>query len=104
MKKRNLFEELVEGFYGLSDQREDKQTLRTHKVAMRPAPEISAHDLVEIREKLHLSRSVFARCLRTNQRTLENWEQGRAKPNAQAALLIRMVEKFPDTVERLSAV
>ena len=30
--------------------------------------------------------------LRTNVRTLENWEQGRAKPNAQAALLINLVK------------
>ncbi len=39
--------------------------------------------------------------LRTNPRTLENWEQGRAKPNAQAALLIRLVALFPDMVGRL---
>jgi putative transcriptional regulator len=39
--------------------------------------------------------------LRTNPRTLENWEQGRAKPNAQAAVLIRMMGMFPDTVERV---
>jgi putative transcriptional regulator len=57
-----------------------------------------------VREKLHLSRPVFAHYLRTNARTLENWEQGRAKPNAQAALLIRMVSQFPDTVERLAAI
>ena len=55
-------------------------------------------------ERLNLSRAVFAGYLRTNPRTLENWEQGRAKPNAQAALLIRLVEKFPDTVQRLAAV
>ena len=53
---------------------------------------------------LGLSRAVFARYLRTNPRTLENWEQGRAKPNAQAALLIRLVEKYPDTVQRLAPV
>ena len=61
-------------------------------------------ELVTLRERLHLSRPVFARYLRTNPRTLENWEQGRAKPNAQAALLIRLVEKFPDTVDRLAVV
>ena len=55
-------------------------------------------------EQLKLSRPVFARYLRTNPRTLENWEQGRAKPNAQAALLIRMVAQFPDMVQRLEAV
>ncbi len=57
-----------------------------------------------VREKLNVSRAVFARYLRTNERTLENWEQGRAKPNAQAALLIRLVAKYPDTVKRLAAV
>ena len=67
-------------------------------------PEVTAADLVTLRERLHLSRPVFASYLRTNPRTLENWEQGRAKPNAQAALLIRLVEKFPDTVERLAVV
>jgi putative transcriptional regulator len=38
------------------------------------------------------------------ERTLENWEQGRARPNAQAALLIRLVRKYPDTVRRLAEI
>ena len=37
-------------------------------------------------------------------RTLENWEQGRAKPNAQAALLINLVKQYPDTVQRLAEI
>jgi ribosome-binding protein aMBF1 (putative translation factor) len=52
----------------------------------------------------NLSRGLFAGYLRTNVRTLENWEQGRAKPNAQAALLIRLVQRFPDTVSRLAEI
>jgi len=79
-------------------------TLRTHEVEINPVPDVTADELLALRERLHLSRPVFARYLRTNPRTLENWEQGRAKPNAQAALLIRLVEKFPDTVERLAVV
>jgi putative transcriptional regulator len=35
---------------------------------------------------------------------VENWEQGRAKPNAQAALLINLVRHYPDTVQRLAAI
>jgi len=104
MKKRNLFAELAEGFEALADERAGKQTLRTHKLEAIPAPDVSAQELVTLRERLHLSRPVFAGYLRTNPRTLENWEQGRAKPNAQAVLLIRLVEKFPDTVERLASV
>ena len=37
-------------------------------------------------------------------RTLENWEQGRAKPNAQAALLINLVKHYPDKVTRLASI
>jgi putative transcriptional regulator len=102
--KRNLFDELKEGFNALQDVREKKITLRTHVVEKKPSPEITPEELCSLREKLHLSRGVFARYLRTNERTLENWEQGRSKPNAQAAILIRLVEHYPDTVERLSAI
>jgi putative transcriptional regulator len=104
MKKRNLFAELAEGFDALAEERAEKRTLRSHVVEAKPAPEVSADELLALRERLHLSRPVLARYLRTNPRTLENWEQGRAKPNAQAVLLIRLVERYPDTVERLALV
>jgi putative transcriptional regulator len=102
--KRNIFAELSEGFGALKAEREGKVTLRSHAVKKLPAPSVSAKEVIRVREKLNLSRAVFARCLRTNERTLENWEQGRAKPNAQAALLIRLVAKYPDTVKRLAGV
>ena len=51
-----------------------------------------------------MSRALFAAYLRINARTLENWEQGRAKPNALAALLINLVKQYPDTVQRLAAI
>ncbi|WP_082360312.1 MULTISPECIES: helix-turn-helix domain-containing protein [Paracidovorax] len=104
MSKRDLFAELSQGFKALAEEREGKTTLRTHVVESKPAPEVTAAEVLGVRERLHLSRPVFAGVLRTNPRTLENWEQGRAKPNAQAALLIRMVEKYPDTLNRLMAV
>jgi len=103
-RKRDLFSELNEGFDALASERAGKRTLRTHAVEYRPVPELTVAELIETRERLHLSRAVFAHYLRVNVRTLENWEQGRAKPNAQAALLIRMVKKFPDTIERLAGV
>lgn len=102
--KRNVFAELSEGFDALKAERAGKVTLRSHVVRAKAAPAVSAKDVVAVRKKLNLSRAVFARYLRTNERTLENWEQGRAKPNAQAALLIRLVAKYPDTVDRLGAV
>jgi putative transcriptional regulator len=103
-KKRDLYDELLEGFDALADQRAGKRTLRTHALKVKPAPKITARELAKVRQDMNLSRGVFARYLRTNVRTLENWEQGRAKPNAQAALLIRMVQRFPDTVRRLAEI
>lgn len=103
-KKRDLFAELSEGFDALAEQRTGKRTLRTHTVKAKPAPRISARELAKLRRDLNLSRGLFAGYLRTNVRTLENWEQGRAKPNAQAALLIRLVQRFPDTVNRLAEI
>jgi putative transcriptional regulator len=102
--KRKLFDEIAEGFDALAKQRQGKRTLKTHALEVKPAPRVEARELVQLRERLHLSRAVFARYLRTNPRTLENWEQGRARPNAQAALLIRLVERYPDTVARLARI
>ena len=51
-----------------------------------------------------MSRSAFAHRLGVNPRTLERWEQGRSKPNDQAAALILLVRKYPDTLARLEAV
>lgn len=102
--KRDLFAELSEGMTALAEARQGKRTLRTHAVEFRRAPEVTPRDLVRVRQHLKLSRALFAVYLRTNVRTLENWEQGRAKPNAQAALLIHLVKRFPDTVERLAAI
>ena len=102
--KRNIFEELKEGFGALGEARDGKITLRTHEVEKKPSSAITPAELFGLRKRLHLSRGVFARYLHTNEPTLENQDQGRAKPNAQAAILIRMVERYPDTVERLSAI
>jgi putative transcriptional regulator len=102
--RRDLFSELQEGVEALASAREGKRTLRTHPIEFRAAPRITPKDLIRVRERLNLSRALFAGYLRTNVRTLENWEQGRARPNAQAALLIALVSRFPDTVQRLAAV
>ena len=103
-KKRELFDELVEGFEALAEGRAGKRTLRTHALRVKPAPALTARELTSLRRQLNLSRGVLAGYLRTNVRTLENWEQGRAKPNAQAALLINLVKQYPDTVQRLATI
>ena len=102
--KRDLFAELSEGMAALAEARQGKRTLRTHTLEYKPAPKVTPKELIRVREDLKISRALFAVYLRTNVRTLENWEQGRAKPNAQAALLINLVKRYPDTVQRLATI
>lgn len=104
MAKRNLFEELSEGIEEIKANRQGKVTLRTYGVKLRPLPKITATSIRNIRRKLHLSRSVFAMRLRVSPRTLEKWEQGETVPNSQAAALLLMVKKYPETLDRLAKI
>ncbi len=99
--KRKLLDELMEGVDAMRRQRQGKITLKTHAVDDQPPLQIDAETIRDTRERLHVSRAVFARRLRVSTRTLENWEQGRAQPNAQAAALILLVREYPDTLKRL---
>src|SRR3981189_8449 len=103
MAKRNIFGELVEGVASMKSHRQGKLTRRSCKVEVAPLPKVDSKLLRDTRKKLHCSRAVFARKLRINERTLEKWEQGRAKPNPQAAALVLLVRKYPDTLARLDA-
>ena len=101
MRKRNISGELMEGVAAMKGHREGKLTLRNFKVELDPLPEVDSKLIRDTRRKLRFSRAVFARKLRINERTLEKWEQGRAKPNPQAAALVLLVRRFPDTLQRL---
>src|SRR5437868_15128669 len=104
MAKRNILGELMEGVAAMKRHREGKLTLRSYKVEVAPLPKVDSRLIRDTRKKLRCSRAVFARKLRINERTLEKWEQGRAKPNPQAAALVLLVRKYPDTLERLERV
>lgn len=99
--KRDIFDELVDGFSALEQERQGKLTLKRVKVTPLEKPEITPEAIIKLRESKQLSRSVFAHAIRTNPRTLESWEQGRSRPNPHAALLIKLVEKYPETLQHL---
>ncbi len=101
VKKRSLFKELMAAVEEMKLHRQGKITLKTHKVEPPPLPRVSGSMIRETRQRLRMSQGVFARKLRVNPRTLERWEQGRSKPNDQAATLILLVREYPDTLDRL---
>ncbi len=104
MAKRDIFGELIQGVAAMKSHRKGKLTLRSYKVEPAPLPKVDSKLIRDTRKRLRCSRAVFARKLRINERTLEKWEQGRAKPNPQAAALVLLVRKYPDTLARLEEV
>lgn len=103
MTKRDIFAELMEGFDALEAARGGKATLRTSVVERKPPPEMTPEMVRKVRNKLRVSQSVFAHKLRTERRTIENWEQGKAKPNAQAAILLALVDRHPNLLDEIAA-
>jgi putative transcriptional regulator len=100
-RMRDVFGELMEGVAAMRAHRERRVTLRTHRVHRLILPRVDRQIIKNTRERLHMSRPAFAYRLGVNPRTLERWEQGRSKPNDQAAALILLVRKYPDTLARL---
>ena len=101
MAKRKIFDEMMEGIAAMKSHREGKLTLRSYRVEPAKVLKVDSKLIKDTRERLNCSRAVFARKLRINERTLEKWEQGRAKPNPQAAALLLLVRRYPDTLKRL---
>ena len=104
MAKRDLFNELMEGFDALKTEREGKITLRTTEIDIPKPIEMNSNQIAKIRKEHNYSQAVFARMLSTKVSTLRNWEQGRSEPNAQAKVLLKLVDTSPDVLAVLARV
>ncbi|MDX2145246.1 MAG: helix-turn-helix domain-containing protein [Rhodospirillaceae bacterium] len=61
-------------------------------------------DVKDIRARLSLSQSQFAKRFGLNVRTVQDWEQGRKVPDQPARVLLRVIEKNPAAVSRALAI
>lgn len=99
-----FYNDLMEGLTAMEEYLDGKRTLRTETLK-RPEPlSIQSEEIKAIRNSLNLSQSVFALKLRTSVRTYQGWEQGKSKPNAQAILLLKMVEKSPQLFKQIAQI
>lgn len=55
------------------------------------------------RVKVGVSQARFAGLMGVSKRTLQDWEQGRRKPTGAAVTLLRVAEKHPAVLRKLSA-
>lgn len=97
---RNLYDEILSGL----------ETLKSEALGQIPPLKriyVQVEDKTEVqavRRQLGVTQKQFAELLHINTRTLENWEQGRTKPNEQAAVLIKLVAARPELVKDLQAI
>jgi putative transcriptional regulator len=89
--KEELFNEL------LASVREGAAILRGEVEPSR-AFVVEGPDVKNIRANYKLSQSEFAALLGISIKTLQNWEQGRRKPEGPAKILLQVAAKYPEAV------
>jgi putative transcriptional regulator len=60
--------------------------------------EIKPPEIKTVREKLNVSQTEFALMIGVSIRTLQNWEQGRRKPEGPAKALLRIAARNPSAI------
>ena len=86
--KKQMFEELI------GSVREGGAILRGQQEPSRRIS-IGASGVREIRERISLSQSEFARLIGVSIKTLQNWEQDRRRPTGPAAALLSIIAYDP---------
>ena len=89
--KEQDFENLVEGV---------RQAGRIRRGEMKPSrvTEFKPVDVKAVRRRLGKSQSEFARMIGVSVATLQNWEQGRRRPEGPARALLRVAAANPEAV------
>ncbi len=90
--------ELVASVGGLLDTLKDgkARTLRSTTIALpEPLPTRSAREVRALRDRLGVSRAVFARLLNVPLVTVSSWENSLRKPSGAALKLLDIAEKHP---------
>lgn len=59
-------------------------------------------DVRQVRERLHLTRREFASRYRLDPRTLEQWEQGRRRPDRGTETYLLLIEREPEKVAAMA--
>ena len=89
--RKELFDELLESV---------QQGGKILRGEMKPSRvfEFSDPDVRAIREHYGLTQDKFASLMGISVKTLQNWEQGRRKPEGAARVLLQVAAKHPEAV------
>tara|TARA_B100000745_G_C20075159_1_gene367175 strand:- start:283 stop:570 length:288 start_codon:yes stop_codon:yes gene_type:complete len=94
MSERNIGNEILEGIREIQAYKRGELELKATHLSEPSAPQV-------IRSKLNLSQTAFAGLLGVSTRTLQDWEQGRRRPQGPAIALLRIAEQHPEIFSQL---
>ena len=92
-KMSPLAKNLVKGIREMGAHLRGEITLETRDIST-PA------SLIALRKKQSLSRVAFAKRFGLDPRTVEGWEQGRRKLGTAEQILLQIIDREPEAVER----
>jgi putative transcriptional regulator len=64
-----------------------------------PAISIDPHKIRHIRQRAHISQTVFAKLLNVSPSSIRQWEQGKRKPTGSTKVLLEVLEKEPHVLD-----
>jgi putative transcriptional regulator len=92
----NLGEALIQGMEEAVAWKRGEMALETVRISPMPPDRVRA-----IRKKFSRTTKAFELRFGIPAATLNNWEQGRREPDVAARLLLRLIEREPEIVERV---
>ena len=84
------------------------RSVRSLRASVQSGGDLSVHvpaevDVKAIRRKLGMSQTQFARSFGFALDAVQNWEQGRRRPEGAARAFLKVIEREPDAVRRALA-
>lgn len=99
MKKINkYFTEIMDGLHDALEHEKGTKKLRTKNIRVTPIETLTSKDVIQIREKLMLSQSVFAELLGVSKKTIEAWEYGKNVPSGASLRMLNIMMEHPDMI------
>ncbi len=95
-KADSVGSEIIQGLQNaIAYEKGQNRKVRVHLVQV-PGPV----DVRKVRQRLGMSQGQFAAQFGISPATLRNWEHGRRQPEGPARVLLNIIEREPDAVQR----
>lgn len=104
-KKPSIGEQVLDGLREAIAFERGEVEAHVHRVAFTareaeasPAPAYTRERIAALRDRLHLSQTVFAQALNVSPDTVRAWEQGKREPEGAALRLLQITDENPQVV------